>query len=105
MLTNPFAKFAALADLAGTDCALNHGANPPRPAVDYLVIPMGYKSPDGVTETITDYLLIPVCDICAGMLYHHLDEWLLLYCVRCHSSSWVRRAKHPRLAAAAGDDM
>jgi hypothetical protein len=74
-------------DMINEKCHLNHGipeeGNPP--AVDYLCQNLGLMGIQEVDSTIR----IPVCEECAEALYS--NEWILFYCVRCHSSQWLYR--------------
>ncbi len=80
-----------LAELEGEHCELNHGPDTRAedfPAVDYIVIPFGYKI-DEVQEVAARELVIPVCAECATALSG--EEWTLLYCFECNSSHWINR--------------
>jgi hypothetical protein len=80
-----------LAELDHEHCHLNHGPDVECqniPAVDYLVIPVGYKD-NAVQDVAVRELVIPVCRECAESLQG--TEWTLLYCLECGESRWVCR--------------
>ncbi len=84
-------KMHLLADLAQSHCELNHGPdidNKDHPAVDYIVLPLGYEDNE-VVETTARELVIPVCGECAQAIAG--EEWTLLYCFECNSSHWLHR--------------
>jgi len=88
-------KIEMLHDLSDgkTLCDLNHGkgySEEDRIAVDYVVLPMGMTA----TETVSDYLVIPVCKYCVESFYD--GEWTLLLCKDCLESRWVWR-KYSRM--------
>ena len=89
-------KIELLQDLSDgkTQCDLVHGkgySKEDTTAIDYIVLPMGMTA----TETVSDYLVIPVCEYCAEALND--GEWVLLLCKDCLDSRWVWK-KHSRLS-------
>jgi len=88
---NAIERLQLLAELDGEHCELNHGPDTRGedfPAVDYIVIPFGYKI-DEAQEVAAREMVIPVCAECAEALTG--EEWTLLYCFECNSSQWVSR--------------
>ena len=84
-------RLQLLAELATVHCELNHGPGINKedyPAVDYIVVRLGYKEADG-KEISVRKLVIPVCFECAQALAG--DEWILLYCIFCGSNQWINR--------------
>ncbi|MEW6427800.1 MAG: hypothetical protein AB1568_07175 [Thermodesulfobacteriota bacterium] len=80
-----------LAELENEHCHLNHGPDTldtDFPAIDYLVLPVGYKETDH-TEVIVREIVIPVCLECVQGLSG--NDWTLFYCLDCNSSQWVYR--------------
>ena len=80
-----------LTQLAEEFCDLNHGPNSRRedfPAVNYLVLPVGYKE-NVIQEVTARELVVPVCHCCATALQG--NEWTLLFCSECSASRWVCR--------------
>ena len=88
---NKIDKLQLMAELVHENCVLNHGPDTREedfPAVDYLVIPIGYKE-DNTVEVSAREMVIPICKECASALQG--EEWTLLYCIECTSSRWVCR--------------
>lgn len=84
-------RIRLLADLDESFCELNHGPGTRKedfPAVDYIVLPVGYKENEIQDVTVRD-LVVPVCYECAQALIG--NEWTLLYCFDCGESRWVCR--------------
>jgi len=80
-------KLGLLANLSESYCELSHGIDTEKKkAVDYLVVPMGYKESNGI-ETVTDFLTIPICQECKEAI--ESNEWILLYCLNCNESQWI----------------
>jgi hypothetical protein len=84
-------RLVLLADLAESHCELNHGPGTDKNdyrAVNYIVIPMGYKENE-IQEITKRELVVPVCQECINALLD--NEWTLLYCFDCCQSQWVNR--------------
>lgn len=85
-------KVILYTELKGTTCQLNHGSwecDAPY-AVDYLVIPIGYKESD-IVEVQARELTIPICEDCREALAEDDGTWLLFICTCCGSSAWKIR--------------
>ena len=88
---NEIDEIRLLADMTEEHCELNHGPNtiPENyPAVDYIVLPLGYRENSNTEATVRE-MVIPVCHDCVQALMQ--NEWTLLYCFECSSSRWVCR--------------
>ncbi len=81
-------KLGLLSELNGTECGLSHGKEDviSRPAVDFVIIPMGHKESD-IIEVVDDYITIPICEECIKDL--DSGDWIVLYCASCNKSVWV----------------
>ncbi|MEJ2031669.1 MAG: hypothetical protein P8Y63_01205 [Deltaproteobacteria bacterium] len=88
---NAIDRVQLLAELENGFCELNHGPGTSpedHPAIDYVVMPMGYQESRDVEVAVRD-MVIPVCAECAIALVG--DEWTLIYCFECCSSQWIYR--------------
>lgn len=82
------------AELVGAHCELNHGRwcdASECPAVDHLVIPLGYKRNE-VESEVTDFMTIPICKDCADTLYSQDPDWNLFFCIGCSYNEWRLKA-------------
>ncbi len=72
-------------ELEHSHCELSHGPHDVQQhkAVDYLVLPTGYK---GKADS---NLVIPICEECLEGIQN--PAWTLLYCLECNESQWVLR--------------
>lgn len=74
-------------DIQNEHCHLKHSDEDPaedHPAIDYLCQGFGFG------EIETESIRIPICAECVEALLG--DEWILLYCLHCNSSQWVKRS-------------
>lgn len=80
---NEIDKLNMMIALSEETCALKHGPDDTeeRPAVNYIIIPMGY---DDIEK---EKLVIPVCKECNDGLTD--PDWVLHYCLSCHASQWT----------------
>ncbi len=66
-----------------------HGSGMKKPpAVNYIVIPIGYKKNEVRNISVRE-LVIPICGDCLSALQE--EEWTLFYCLECGESRWVLR--------------
>lgn len=72
--------------ISGTECDLRHHDDEKHLAVNTIVVPMGYKEPDG-TYIQKDELVIYICEDCVRKLQS--IDWSLMYCFNCCSSQWI----------------
>jgi len=72
-------------ELEHSHCELSHGPRDTQPhkAIDYLVMPTGYK---GQADS---NLVIPVCQDCLDGISD--PAWTLVYCLECGESQWILR--------------
>ena len=66
-------------------CQLNHGPydKVPHLAIDYLCIGLGHDN------KVEQELMIPVCNECMEAIVS--GEWVLVYCLTCHTTGWINR--------------
>jgi hypothetical protein len=88
---NKIEQVGMLAELHNEVCGLNHGVVERPPAIDWLVLPMGFCETENVHEQVHE-LTIPVCNECLDEFLKNESEWVLLYCLKCNESQWILRA-------------
>jgi len=84
-------EFLAKVELEGRQCHLNHGPQhldiEEHNAINYICQNLG----DTQSKTVTGQIRIPICEECINGLLS--GEWLLVYCITCHSSQWIYKSE------------
>jgi len=77
-----------MAELEGSNCDLEHHDKIEHPAVDSIIVPMGFQESEGVYVQDSHFTIF-VCEECMKSLCDPNDGWTLMYCLNCNNSQWI----------------